>query len=343
MATVEKNKPVQRRGYNAVDQYNDLWAPKADDKVDHNTNSVMRKEKYETLVNTYYDLATDFYEWGWGSCFHFAPRRNGETVASSIARHEHYLALKLGLKPGMKVLDVGCGVGGPMMEIARFSGAQVVGINNNGYQVSRGEKHIKAAGLTGLCSFVKGDFMHIPYPDQSFDAIYAIEAICHAPDKVAIYKELFRVLKPGGSFASYEWCLTKKFNFDDPVHRKLKEDIEVGDGLPDIDSTDQVLEALNKAGFNIIESKDLAPPDSVNQIPWYEPFTPNYLSITGIRTTWIGITLTHVTLNALERVGLLTKGTTRTHSVLMRARDGLVVGGQNQSFTPMFYFLVKKD
>lgn len=342
MTTVEKNT-VQRRGYQAVDSYNELWSPKSDDKTSNNTNSKERKEKYETLVNTYYDLATDFYEWGWGRCFHFAPRCNGESVAASIARHEHYLALKLGLKPGMKVLDVGCGVGGPMMEIARFSGAQIIGINNNGYQVSRGEKHVKAAGLNGLCSFVKGDFMNIPFDDNTFDAIYGIEAICHAPDKVGIYKELSRVLKPGGKFACYEWCLTDNFDVSDPIHRKLKEDIEVGDGLPDIDSTRLVLESLGKVGFNVLESKDLAPPDNVNQIPWYEPFMPNYFSLNGIKTTWLGITVTHHTLNVLERVGLLTKGTTRMHSVLMRAKDGLVLGGQNQSFTPMFFFLAQKN
>jgi sterol 24-C-methyltransferase len=81
-----------------------------------------RKANYTTLVNQYYDLATDFYEYGWGTSFHFAPRYKTEALAASIARHEHFLATKLKLKPGDKVLDVGCGVGGPLIEIARFSG-----------------------------------------------------------------------------------------------------------------------------------------------------------------------------------------------------------------------------
>ena len=53
----------------------------------------------------------------------------------SIIRHEHYLASKLNVGPGKKVLDVGCGVGGPLREIAAFTGASVTGLNNNEFQV----------------------------------------------------------------------------------------------------------------------------------------------------------------------------------------------------------------
>ena len=62
-------------------------------------------------------------------------------------RHELFLAHVLGLRPGMKTLDVGCGVGGPMRAIARFSGATVVGVNNNDYQIKRGNKHNEEAHL----------------------------------------------------------------------------------------------------------------------------------------------------------------------------------------------------
>ncbi|KAK8962640.1 Cycloartenol-C-24-methyltransferase [Platanthera guangdongensis] len=72
------------------------------------------------MVNKYYDLTTSFYEFGWGESFHFAPRWKGESLKESIKRHEHFLALQLGLKRGMKVLDVGCGIGGPLREISRF-------------------------------------------------------------------------------------------------------------------------------------------------------------------------------------------------------------------------------
>lgn len=73
--------------------------------------------------------------YGWGQSFHFAPRYFDEGIKESILRHEHFLASKLNVRPGDRILDVGCGVGGPARNIARFTGAHVTGLNNNSYQV----------------------------------------------------------------------------------------------------------------------------------------------------------------------------------------------------------------
>ena len=56
----------------------------------------------------------------------------------------------------------------------------------------------------------QGDFMNIPFPDNTFDKIYAIEALCHAPDRAAVYKQICQKLKPGGLAAFYEWGTTDK-------------------------------------------------------------------------------------------------------------------------------------
>ena len=92
-------------------------------------------------VNTFYNLVTDFYEWGWGTSFHFSPGLPGKTMAASEAAHEARLAGILGLKPGLRALDTGCGVGGPMRTVASTSGAHVTGITINDYQVKRAKYH----------------------------------------------------------------------------------------------------------------------------------------------------------------------------------------------------------
>ena len=74
----------------------------------------------------------------------------------------------------------------------------------------------------------QGDFCNAPFESETFDKVYAIEASCHAADLSKVYREAFRVLKPGGLFASYEWVMTDKYDPTDPYHRRLKEEIMVG-------------------------------------------------------------------------------------------------------------------
>merc|ERR1712151_269665 len=158
-----------------------------------------------------------------------------------------------------KILDVGCGIGGPMRNISRFIGCNVVGITLNQYQVDRGNELSNAdPTVRGKCKSVQGDFMDTKFESESFDAAYAIEATCHAPDRIKCYAEINRVLKPGGIFACYEWCMTDKFDPNNEVHLRMKKDIEEGNGLPDIVNTKVCLEALEKAGFEVLEEFDLA-------------------------------------------------------------------------------------
>ena len=86
-----------------------------------------------------------------------------------------------------------------------------IGVTLNDYQVQRGNQLNKEAGLqtgklgTGNALSVKADFMKLPFPDNHFDGVYAIEATCHAPRREGVYSEIYRTLKPGQIFACYEW------------------------------------------------------------------------------------------------------------------------------------------
>src|ERR1700733_3716260 len=100
------------------------------------------------VANNFYDVVTDFYQFGWGQSFHFAPRRKGESLKASIARCERGLSDVLGLRPDMDAVDIGCGVGGPLCTIGRHSGARVVGVNNNAYQVAKAQQLISKFALS---------------------------------------------------------------------------------------------------------------------------------------------------------------------------------------------------
>ena len=77
----------------------------------------------------------------------------------ALARHEHCLAKALDICSKMRVLDVGCGVGGPAREIAAFTGCHVTGLNFNEHQMKKAEKLTKTEGIQNQVDLVQGDFM----------------------------------------------------------------------------------------------------------------------------------------------------------------------------------------
>jgi len=127
-----------------------------------------RRSSNADLTHSYYDLATDLYEEGWAQSFHLCRFGVGETLLQALARHEHYLAHRIQIDQSMTVLDVGCGVGKPAREIATFTGCNVVGLNNNAYQVERATAHAAREGLSNKVSLVKGDFMVSALPPSSY-------------------------------------------------------------------------------------------------------------------------------------------------------------------------------
>eukprot|EP00300_Choanocystis_sp_HF-7_P001632 c11316_g1_i1.p1 GENE.c11316_g1_i1~~c11316_g1_i1.p1 ORF type:complete len:425 (+),score=107.41 c11316_g1_i1:35-1276(+) len=315
-----------------IDKYNNL----------HKDTVEQRESQYRTLVDSYYELATQFYEWGWGQSFHFATRLAGESFYESIKRHEYVLAGRLNVSAGSKILDCGCGIGGPLRNITRFTQCDITGITLNEYQVIRGNQITKAMGLDSMCRSVQGDFMKLPFPDNHFDAVYAIEATCHAPDQVACFKEILRVLKPGGRFVSYEWCMTKDYDSSNAEHRRIKKMIEEGDGLPEMRTTDSVVDSMKKAGMKLVEARDLVDEKFV-VVPWYQPLTPSY-NILSQRFQFnpIGLVLTRIMLTIMEAFCIAPKGTRKVQEMLQQAAVGLALGGKIKIFTPMYLVVTEK-
>jgi len=293
------------------------------------------------MVVNFYDLVTDFYEYGWGESFHFAPRHKLESFPASIARHEFYIPLRLGLKPGKRVLDVGCGVGGPARAIARFSGANVTGININDYQLGRAQLHNKRDNLDNLVECVKGDFLNMPFEDNTFDGAYELEATCHSPSLEAIYYEIFRTLKPGATFAGYAWAMTDKYDEKNEKHKRIKYRIELGNGLPPMHRTTEILEVMKKVGFEIQEVTDFATLNTQFPLPWYDALAANY-TLSGFRYTRVGRTLTAQMLRVFEKVGLAPKGSLETAEMLNATAEDLVDGGRENIFTPSFFIMARK-
>ena len=306
-----------------------------------------RRKEYATLTRHYYNIATDLYENGWGMSFHFCRFAHAEPFNQAIARHEHYLAHVMGLRDNMKVLDVGCGVGGPAREICNFSGANITGLNNNDYQIERANRYSQIHGLAHKLNFVKGDFMQMAFPENSFDAVYAIEATVHAPSLEGVYSQIFRVLKPGGVFGVYEWLMTENYDNNNKEHRRIRLDIEQGDGISNMVKISEGLAAIKAAGFELELHEDLA--DRPDATPWYYPIAGDWSMMGSVwdvftiaRMTKWGRGAVHRFVGALESLRIAPAGTQKTADSLARAADALVDGGRQKLFTPMYLMVARK-
>lgn len=327
----EKKRNIEVNDW--IDKYNNL----------HEDSLENRNSDYTTLVNSYYELATQFYEWGWGQSFHFAYQLPHEKFAEAIARHEYYLAGQLQVQAGDKVLDCGCGIGGPMRNIARFTRADITGVTLNEHQVQRGNAINAEYGLAATARLVQADFLKLPFEENSFDGVYAIEATCHAPERTKVYSQIYRVLKPGKVFACYEWCLTPSYDKNSEYHRSIKKKIEEGDGLPDMASQEECVEALKSVGFQIIEARDMALDDRFGGDPWYLPLWPSWNPFSfRFQLTELGKFLTRNMLWICEGCFLVPAGTYKVQEMLQQGGWGCAHGGHTGTFTPMWLMIARK-
>ena len=107
---------------------------------------------------------------------------------------------------GKTVLEIGCGIGGPAIVIAReYGAAKVVGIDIEPQLIERAGRNAAEAGLEEKIELKLVEPGPLPFEDRVFDTVFSKDAIVHIPDKLAIYREIYRVLKPGGQFVAGDW------------------------------------------------------------------------------------------------------------------------------------------
>ena len=149
------------------------------------------------------------YQFFLGGTRHFGYYRPGTKwpfpINGALRKMEDHLFDSLGLQPHAKVLDAGCGVGHVAMHLAR-KGLSIQGIDVVSKHLKWARQGIWANGLEKDVTVRLMDYQHLDgFADSSFDGVYTMETLVHAiyPEKAVA--EFFRVIKPGGSLALYEY------------------------------------------------------------------------------------------------------------------------------------------
>jgi sterol 24-C-methyltransferase len=295
-------------------------------------------------VKEYYDLCNEFMVFGWGESLHFAPLSPHESVEDSKIRHQRLMIAKLELHEGMTVVDIGCGVGGPMCRVAREAGVRVVGVNNNEIQLDKAKLLNAEAGIDHMVDYLACSFMDMStVADDTFDRGYAIESTCHAPRKADAFAEIYRVLKPGALFWGQEMCVTDKFDPDDNRHRAIKQELMHGIALKDIATMGEVNQALETAGFQVIEGVDAAVEENGSTTPWYQPMENRHGTLgSPLYITRLGQKVFNEASKLAEILGIFPKGSTEVLRLMDRTANAYIAGGKTGIFTPLYCFLARK-
>jgi len=157
-----------------------------------------------THENEYHDNMITLLQLVWGEGY-LAPGGPG-----NVAKMLQGIA-----EPGYRILDIGCGIGGPAFEMARRFGASVVGIDLEQPLLERATRAAEQLGLSKQCSFRQVEVGPLIFADGEFDIVVSAGALTQTPDKSAVFRECFRVLRKGGHISLYDWTKSEAPISDD--------------------------------------------------------------------------------------------------------------------------------
>jgi len=177
-----------------------------------------------------------------------------KSITANQKLFEQKMVQDLGIVQGAKVLDIGCGRGRIASYVATLTNAHVTGINIDEEQLESARRFIVGHGLSEKCQFHMADLNDIPFPfpNASFDAIYGVGSFTYAKDLPKIFREIERLLKPGGKFAVLDWIRLPNFDASNPHHADLMRRIKPLVGAIGTPSMEEFAGSLKGAGLRLL-------------------------------------------------------------------------------------------
>jgi sterol 24-C-methyltransferase len=215
--------------------------------------------KREEQIIDYYNVLNHLCSLGNVEKMYIPPHMDERAgVAGNQDLFEQKMMRDIGARPGMRILDLGCGRGRVAHHVASRTGAHVTGINIDPSQVESAREFARSKGFEDRTEFRTHSLNErLPFEDETFDGAYQIQAFTYAKDLAAVCRELARVLKPGARLSALDWVLLPAYDEDDPVHVDLVRRACGVLGAIACPSLQDLMNAIQKAGFRTL----------VNEIP----------------------------------------------------------------------------
>ena len=150
----------------------------------------------------------------------------------------------------LKVLDVGCGLGGPARMLADEKNCMVTGLDLSQEFIDTAKALSKLVNLDSKTTFLKGDALDLPFEDNSFDVVWTQHVQMNILEKKKFYSEIFRVLKTGGKFLYYDIFKSSDNDINYPMPWASREDLSHLINITELEII------FNSLGFNSFSKKN---------------------------------------------------------------------------------------
>ena len=168
---------------------------------------------------------------------------------------------------GLDLMDIGCGIGGVDVLLAREYGAKsVTGIDIEQPLVEKSRARAERLGLSSQLTFQLVEPGPFPFADETFDGVFSKDSMIHIPDKPALFAEVLRVLRPGGLFLASDWMQSAA----GPASPEMATFVETSGLSFAMGITDDLPAMLTEAGFTDIRL--------VDRNPWYRQEARNEIT-----------------------------------------------------------------
>ena len=206
-------------------------------------------------IQEHYDLASPYYEKLWGKHIHHGYWVTGKESKEDAAQNLiELLIAKSGLKNKSKVLDVGCGIGGTSIYLARKYECDVTGITISPVQVEMAYKAALELPIKNIPKFQVEDANNITIKDK-FDIIWSVEMISHLNDRKNLFQRASELLKPGGKMCITDWLAddnlsaSEKSKFIKPIEKGM---------LVSLPTLSEYKEHIDANGFRLVYYEDIS-------------------------------------------------------------------------------------
>ena len=164
--------------------------------------------KINNIIASFWDKTSEAWQTIWGPHIHHGFYEMGETLSPKVAQEKliDKLATLVSISPNDKILDVGCGMGGSSLILAKKYHATVSGITLSQKQVSIARQEADKEKIENVNFKIEDALSLTSFADQSMDVIWSLESCEQFFNKSLFIEQAFRVLKPGGRLMLATWC-----------------------------------------------------------------------------------------------------------------------------------------